>query len=781
MEEAETTALRAQLAQTQAALLQARADFALLRGLLDQHAIVSEADVNGCITYVNDRFCEVSGYRRDELIGQNHRAIKSGVHAPEFYEAMWDTIASGRIWQGVVCNRRKDGSHYWVRGTIVPVLDGQGLPQRYLSIRTDITEIIEYEEALRISEERLRRAQAYADIGTWDWDIVTGRLLWSERIAPMFGLPATAETTFQNFIGVVHPDDRQAISAAIDACIGHGRKYLVEHRIVLPDGGVRWMLEQGDVTRDAAGRPLHMLGVVQDITARKEAEEKLRAAMHSLANAQRIARLGSWDIDLKSGELYWSEEIYRIFGRDSRSFTPSHKNFYATVHPADVDLVRQKEEESYRTGIFSVTHRIMRPDGSVRHVHEQGEVYFDAAGQPVRAAGTVQDVTESIERERQLQEAKEEAERANQAKSAFLSSMSHELRTPLNAILGFAQLLQMQQGADADQRENVDEILRAGRHLLELINEVLDLARIEAGRLCVVLEPVRCCALVDECIGLTRTLAEQHGIRLGECPRSLCPVWFSADCRRLKQVIVNLISNAIKYNRPQGSVLLRIARGAAGRVRVEVEDTGFGIVPEKQPGLFEPFERLGADAQGIEGTGIGLIISKRLVEAMGGSIGFTSTPGEGSLFWVELPETGPPQDDAAVPALPPQPVSATAAATLLCIEDNPANLRVVEKLVAARPGWRLLAATAPQQGLELARAHHPDVILLDIKMPGMDGFEVMRRLQADAATSAIPVIAVSANAMEHDLALGEAAGFRHYLPKPLEVPRLLAVLDQLLR
>ncbi len=621
----------------------ARSDLAQLHDLLDRHAIVSEADVDGCITYVNDRFCEVSGYRRAELIGHSHRIIRSGVHPPEFYREIWDTITAGRIWQGVLCNRRKDGSHYWVRGTIMPVLGDDGLPLRYLSVRTDITEIIEFEQALQRSEERLRRAQIYADVGTWDWDMVTGGLYWSEQVAPMLGLDPMAETRYEHFIEAVHPDDRQRVIDAIDACIWRGEKYQVEHRVVLPDGRVRWMLEQGDVTRDAAGRPLHMLGVVQDITPRRQAEEKLRAAMRSLANAQRIARLGNWDIE--SGELYWSEEIYRIFGRDPRSFTPSYDGFHAAVHPDDASLVREQEQEAYRTGVFSLTHRILRPDGSVRHVHQQAEVYFDAAGQPVRVSGTVQDVTVQVERERHLEEARQEAERASQAKSRFLSSMSHELRTPLNAILGFAQLLEMEEGLTADQRENIDEILHAGRHLLELINEVLDLARIEAGHLHVVPEPVRCCELVAECLGLTRAMAGQHGIALGECPRSLCPVWFRADRRRLKQAIVNLISNAIKYNRPQGRVALRIARGPAGRVRIEVEDTGPGIAPDRQRQLFEPFERLGAEVLGIEGTGIGLAISKRLVEAMGGSIGVTSAPGEGSTFWVELPETSPPGAD----------------------------------------------------------------------------------------------------------------------------------------
>lgn len=876
-----------------------------LNGIINEHALVSRADRNGRITYVNDRFCEVSGYARNELIGKPHSIIKSSLHGPEFYAGLWDTIASGKVWQGVICNRRKDGSHYWVRGTISPLLDADGQIDGYLSIRTDITAIKESELSLRLmaqaiessasgiviadarrddmpciyynaafarmtgsepqpflseqghirpirkprqkglepirdaiqtgqttrlqiagrrkdssrwidfsvapvsddsgrvthhigiatdvtalqeaelalrqSEERLRRAQAYANIGTWDWNMETGEIFWSERIGPMFGYDGVVETSYENFIKAVHPDDRQQLIEAVRACIHEGAKYEIEHRCVWPDGSVRWMLEQGDVTRAADGRPLHMLGVVQDITARKLAEEKLQNTKLRLANAQRIARLGNWDYDIATGEIDWSDEIYQIFGRSAAEFTPNYENFLSTIHPDDVAKFKASEQEALRTGVQDVKHRIVLPNGAIRHVHELGEVYFDAAHKPLHMSGTVQDITLRVEREQQLQEAKEAAERANQAKSMFLSSMSHELRTPMNAILGFAQLLRMRDDLNQEQQESIQEIERAGRHLLELINEVLDLAKIEAGLRQVVLQPVRCCDLVDESISLTRSMARSHGVTLAEDDRSLCPIWLRADRRQLKQVLVNLITNAIKYNRPQGKVMLRLSRVTPGYARVEVSDTGIGIAPEQHAELFEPFQRLGADEKGIEGTGIGLAISKRLIEAMGGRIGVESTPGVGSTFWLEVPECDGPAQSAARQTAKPIGRTARSTAKLLYIEDNRANMRVMEKLISHRPGWQLLQAPRPEIGLELAQEHLPDLILLDLKMPGMDGYEVLRRLRQHPATSGIPVIAVTANLMEFDKDQARAAGFRDYLAKPIETERVLATLDDVLR
>ena len=372
-----------------------------------------------------------------------------------------------------------------------------------------------------------------------------------------------------------------------------------------------------------------------------------------------------------------------------------------------------------------------------------------------------------------------EADRANRAKSEFLSRMSHELRTPLNAILGFAQLLQMEVQTP-EQRESVAHILKAGRHLMDLIDEVLDIARIEAGRLHLSPEPVPVADLLRETLDLMRPLAAQRAIRLetGALPGEDGHV--RADRQRLKQVLLNLLSNAIKYNRDAGRVTLTCAEAPGDRLHIRVTDIGPGIPAALMARLFTPFDRLGAEQQGVEGTGLGLVLSKRLVEAMGGAMGCESALGEGSTFWVELPLAAAPAE--RLKELPPEVLAAAPApgpaATVLYIEDNLSNLRLVERVLAHRPGIRVLPAMQGRLGLDLAREHRPALIFLDLQLPDLPGHEVLRHLQGDPRTREIPVLVISADASPGQIQRTLAAGARAYLTKPLDVRGLLAAVDE---
>ncbi len=381
----------------------------------------------------------------------------------------------------------------------------------------------------------------------------------------------------------------------------------------------------------------------------------------------------------------------------------------------------------------------------------------------------------------QLARAKALAETANLAKSDFLSSMSHELRSPLNAILGFAQL--MESGTPLPtpaQKDSIDQILQAGWYLLALINEILDLSLIESGKLSLSPERISLAEVLNDCQSMIEPLAKKSGVRT-RFPEFSEPYFVKADRTRVKQVFVNLLSNAIKYNRAEGMVEITCQATTSERTRISFRDTGHGLSAEKMAQLFQPFNRLGQESGIEEGTGIGLVVSKRLIELMGGEIGVESTVGVGSLFWIELDATAAPvlvldPYESEVPAAVHL-QTGTVKRTVLCVEDNPANLLLVEKLIARRPDLRLLSAQDGSTGVAMARATQPDVILMDINLPGISGITARRLLADDPTTAHIPVIALTANAMPHDVEKGLAAGFFRYLTKPIHVGAFMDTLD----
>ena len=396
--------------------------------------------------------------------------------------------------------------------------------------------------------------------------------------------------------------------------------------------------------------------------------------------------------------------------------------------------------------------------------------------------GTDNSVRKQVELE--LNNAMAVADKANLAKSDFLSSMSHELRTPLSAILGFAQLIESGSPLPTpSQKRSIEQILKAGWYLLELINEILDLSQIESGKLPLSLEPISLNEVVRECQAMIEPQAQKSGIRM-TFPRFEIPHFVKADRTRVKQVLINLLSNAIKYNKAGGSVVVDYIESTPGRIRICVKDTGEGLSPDKLMQLFQPFNRLGKEAGVEEGTGIGLMVSKRLVELMKGEIGVESTIGVGSVFWIDLNLTAEPRRAAAAKptAIAQAQVQAGAQLrTLLYVEDNPANLMLVEDLIARRPDIRLLSATDGNGGIKIARASRPDMILMDINLPGISGIQALKILRADPATAHIPVVALSANAIPRDIEKGLAAGFFRYLTKPIKVNEFMDTLDEALK
>jgi PAS domain S-box-containing protein len=471
--------------------------------------------------------------------------------------------------------------------------------------------------------------------------------------------------------------------------------------------------------------------------------------------------------------------------RDELIGTP-FKNYF--TDPARAEAAIKLVLSEKKVTDYELTARTRNGEETV--VSYNAATFYDRDGKLQGVFAAARDITERKRLDQVLQDKNAElesarfvAEKANLAKSEFLSSMSHELRTPLNAILGFAQLLEAgSPPPTAAQIVRLHQIIKAGWYLLELINQILDLAVIESGKLSLSREPVSLIDVMRECQAMIEPQAQQRDIHIDFLPFD--NTWFAnADRTRVKQVLINLLTNAIKYNREHGTVGVKCTASTSERIRISIKDSGAGLPPEKLAQLFQPFNRLGQEAGTEEGTGIGLVVTKQLVELMGGTIGVESTVGVGSEFWVELIQDVTPQlaaGNTMAAELAPQAQGSAALRTLLYVEDNPANLMLVKQIIEGHPHMRMLSASDGNLGMALARAHLPDVILMDINLPGISGFQVLKILREDPATAHIPVLAISANAMPRDIEKGLEAGFFRYLTKPIKVNEFMEALDRAL-
>jgi PAS domain S-box-containing protein len=591
-------------------------------------------------------------------------------------------------------------------------------------------------------------------------------------------------------------EDQPRILEVIQASIRCKGVFELEHRVLRVDGELGWAQSRAVPMLAENGGIVEWFGTASDVTETRraqqtliESEERYRSLFNAIDEGYCILEM-IFDNTGKAVD-YRFLEVNPAFSELT--------GLENAVGRRICDIMPDLEEHWFTTyGKVALTGEAVRFVNDAKSMDGRWfDVYAMKVGGPDsrRVAVLFTNITERrrteealLAREVDLIDALAAAEDANQAKSDFLSHMSHELRSPLNAVLGFAQLLQSGTPPPTPrQEESVAEILQAGWYLLGLIDEILDLSLIESGRLSCVLEPVPLAEVLHDCQALVEGQAAAHGIRLSVArPGDACIV--SVDRTRLKQVFVNLLSNAIKYNREGGSVQVHCEAVGQGRICISIEDSGSGLSPEQLTHIFQPFERLGREAGVIEGTGIGLALSKRLVELMGGRIGVHSVAGQGSVFWVELDTPGAQTSAPASPArttsvrlqvaaVPGSAPVSRRPCTVLCVEDNRANQLLVQRLLAQRADVRLLLAGDAEHGLQLARTVQPDVVLMDINLPGMSGLQAMEHLAADAATAHIPVIAISALAMQHDIDKGIQAGFFRYLSKPIKIDAFTEALD----
>ncbi len=702
---------------------------------------------------------------------------------PQVLAAINESIRTKGIFDLEHRVRRVDGSVGWTSSRAVPLLDARGEIAEWFGAASDVTERKQAIEALRESEARFRAA--VDTVSSLIWTNNADGLMEGEQ--PGWGNftgQAQAEYQAYGWSKAVHPEDAQPTLDAWAQAVAEKRLFEFEHRLRRRDGEWRLCSIRAVPLVGDDGIIREWVGVHTDITERKRNEEAIRESEERYRNLfnsmdegfciiEMIFDAQQKAVDWRFLEVNPSFEkqsgVPEITGKRIRELAPDHEEYW-----------------------FEIYGKVALTGEPVRFVNQAKAMegrWFDlyafriGGEQSRRVAVLFTDITERKQSESNLKNAMASAEKANRAKSDFLSGMSHELRTPLNAILGFAQLIDSGTPPPSpSQKRSLDQILKGGWYLLDLINEILDLALIESGKVPLVCESVSLSQLTIECRAMIEPLAQARGIdlRFQQCET---PLFVKADRTRVKQILLNLLSNAIKYNQPSGSVEVEYVFSPPHSIRICVRDTGAGLSTEQLAQLFQPFNRLGkADTE--EGTGIGLVVTKRLVELMGGLIDVESAPGVGSVFWVELPQADAPQSveaiaDAAVLARPQLPVGA-ALRTLLYVEDNLPNMELVEQLIARRSDMRLLSAEDGACGIALARVHQPTVILMDVNLPGINGIQALKILREDALTAHIPVLAISANAMQHDIQKGLDAGFMFYLTKPIKVNAFMEALDQAL-
>jgi PAS domain S-box-containing protein len=869
-------------------------------------------DTSGTIQYVNPAFTAMTGYSREEAVGQNPRVLRSGRHSAKFYEGLWGTIAAGGVWQGELTNRRKDGTLYNEDMKIAPVRDSRGEIVSYIAIKRDVTErraaeesrallasivessdlaiagttpdgtilswnkgaevILGYtaaeiigqpismlapqdrrdevrrslatvqsgavssyhtvrlakdgrrvdlagtgspirnsrceivgiaviardigehkraEQALRESEERFRIMADGCPANMWVTDAEGGIRFINRFCREFFG------TTYEQVEGgkwqplLLHPDDAAAYVAAYERAVKERTAFTAEMRVRRADGEWRWLASYAEPRFSPAGEFLGHVGLSPDITERKQAGESLQRSEEKFRQLAENIREVFWMIDPAANRLLYVSPAYeQVWGRSCERLYQNPMSWPEAVHPEDREralllFARQMGGEN-----LDSEYRIRTPDGREKWIRDRAFPIRDQAGQLIRVGGIAEDITEWKRHEVELVTAREAADAASRAKSRFLANMSHEIRTPMNGVIGMLQLL-LETDLTEEQREFAAVIETSGRTLMSLIDNILDLSKIEARK--VTLEQVDFDPrqMVEDAVQTLRTQAAARGLAFGWQAAPETPSLVRGDSNRLRQVLINLAANGIKFTeRGEVSVQLALETRDHNKVtlRFSISDTGIGIRPEQATGLFSAFVQ--ADASSTRkygGTGLGLSISKQLVEMMGGKIGFHSAEGAGSTFWftVVCDAAAPPaekrprdirgQSSNGHRTVPPE-GGPRHGARILVAEDHPTN-RIVLLAQLEKLGYQATAVANGVEAVEVLQQGSYDVVLMDCQMPGVDGFEATRRIRRSGAPY-VPIIAVTADAMAGDRERCLREGMDDYLSKPVGLRPLADVLTK---
>ena len=682
---------------------------------------------------------------------------------------------------------RKDGSRFPAVVSVTALRgDDRGIIG-YLLIGTDNTARKRADEELQRANAKLKAwAQALDSVAIVAETDTQGLITYANDTFCRISKYSREELLGKNHVEVVTSGHHsKEFWTEMWGTISRGRMWRGEIKNRAKDGTVYWVDTAIVPLLGANGRPETYLAIRFVTTERKIAEELLRTSS-AYARSLIEASLDPLVTISSAGKITDVNEasVQATGVRREQLIARDFSDYFTEPDKARAGYEKVFSEGFVRDYPLAIRHIT----GRITDVLYNASLYKDDKGKVLGVFAVARDVTERKRVEQALQEtnvkleiARAAAEKANLAKSDFLSSMSHELRSPLNAILGFAQLMESGSPAPtASQTKSIAQILQAGWYLLKLINEILDLAGIESGQLSLSKESVSLAEVMSECQAMMEPQAQQRGIRM-TFPQFADPMFVNADRTRLKQIVINLVSNAIKYNQEQGTLVVDCAVVGPKRIRISVKDTGAGLPAEKLAQLFQPFNRLGQEAGSVAGTGIGLVVSKRLAELMGGVLGVESTVGVGSVFWCELIAAEAPsaavQSRGASALVQPKAAAGARRRTLLYVEDNPANMQLVQEIIGRFPDIGLVTAVNGTLGIQLARSAQPQVILMDINLPGVSGTKALKILREDPATAHIPVVALSANAMPRDIEKGLEAGFFRYLTKPIKIKELMDTLN----
>ena len=759
------------------------ADF---KAALDVHSIVAITDQKGRITYVNDSFCHISQYVREELLGQDHRLLNSGYHSKAFMKNLWRTIAHGRVWQGDLQNRAKDGSLYWVATTIVPFLGMDGKPFQYIAIRTDITPLKQAEETLQQTVTQLRNISDNVPDLIFVKDQNLRTIMCNNAFAQIVGkAPADLidhtdiengwdpEFVYGNAVKGIRgfeSDDRTVLS---------GETIRISEEPIPVGSEIRMFDTHKLPLRSDTGEIVGVLGISRDITERVHIEKNLREREQVLKQFKTTL-----DQTLDCVFMFTPDTLRFIYCNrgaceqigysEAELFTMTPLDIKPYVTPEQFQGILQPLREGIQPSLtFETLHR-----------HKDGhDIQVEIALQLVRLAGEtpryvaiVRDITARKQVERELLLTKEAAEQSTRAKSAFLATMSHEIRTPMNGVIGMTGLL-LETELTPEQREFAETVRSSGEHLLMIINDILDFSKVEAGKMTLEIIDFDLRTAIDEAVELIAARAFSKGLNLACLVHGNVPSVFRGDPGRLRQILLNLVGNAIKFT-AQGEVLISVSlvhqTETEATVRFAVQDSGIGLSPEAQGRLFQSFSQVdNSTSRKYGGTGLGLAICKQLTELMGGQIGVESRAGEGSTFWFTVSLGLQASGTQTVRDHPAQDLRGLN----LCIVDDQATNRRILELYATK--WRVrcrLAADGPQ-ALACLRAAAAEgaaceVAIIDLHMPGMDGLELARAIKADPVLAPTRLILLTAKGQRGDAKLAQTAGYAAYLTRPVQETQL---------